>query len=101
MKRTHLTLAIAILTIGFAGSCSKIDNGSKHVDPIDDGSRRFVVLSDIHLMHPDLLVSEGEAFDRYNWEENKLLHESPDIFAALLEQYASEKETGLLEDFEI
>ncbi len=86
MKRTHLTIAIAILTIGFAGSCSKIDNGSKHVDLIDDGSRRFVVLSDIHLMHPDLLVHEGVAFDKYNWEECKLLRESPEIFAATLER---------------
>ena len=86
MNRTHLTLAIAILTIGLAGSCSKVNNAPSHVVPIDDGSRKFVVLSDIHLMHPDLLVSEGEAFDRYNWEENKLLRESPDIFAATLER---------------
>lgn len=96
MKRTHLTLAIAILTIGFAGSCSKIDNASNHVVPIDDGSKKFVVLSDIHLMHPNLLVSEGEAFDRYNWEENKLLRESPDIFAATLERTRAYKPDFLI-----
>lgn len=84
MKRRHLTIAIAILAMGLLVSCSKKDDD---VMPIpDDGSKRFVVLSDIHLMHPDLLVSEGEAFDIYNWEECKLLRESPDIFAAALER---------------
>ncbi len=84
MKRKHLAIAIAILAMGLLVSCSKKDDD---VMPIpDDGSKRFVVLSDIHLMHPDLLVSEGEAFDIYNWEECKLLRESPDIFAAALER---------------
>lgn len=53
---------------------------------VNDGSKKFVVLSDIHLMHPDLLVHEGKAFDKYNWEECKLLRESPEIFAATLER---------------
>ena len=78
----RLALALAILAMGLLGSCSKIDNPI----PLDDGSKKFVVLSDIHLMHPDLLVSEGEAFDKYNWEECKLLRESPEIFAATLER---------------
>ena len=86
MKGTHLTLAIAILAIGLAGSCSKVDNDTSHVDSIDDGSKKFVVLSDIHLMHPNLLVHEGAAFDKYNWEECKLLRESPEIFAATLKR---------------
>ncbi len=84
MKRKHLTITIAILAIGLLGSCSKKDDDVKPTP--DDDFKRFVVLSDIHLMHPDLLVSEGEAFDRYNWEECKLLRESPEIFAAALER---------------
>lgn len=81
MKRKHLALAIAILTMGFLGSCSK----NNDIGRPDDWSKKFVVLSDIHLMHPDLLVHEGEAFDNYNREECKLLRESPDIFAGTLE----------------
>ena len=84
MKRGHLAIAIAIFAMGLLGSCSKHDDNV--IPTPDNGSKRFVVLSDIHLMHPDLLVSEGEAFDRYNWEECKLLRESPDIFAAALEK---------------
>lgn len=52
MKKQLLALATAILTIGLSASCSKIDDKS-NPDPVDDGSKRFVVLSDIHLMHPD------------------------------------------------
>lgn len=84
MKRGHLAIAIAILAMGLLGSCSKHDDNA--IPTPDNDSKRFVVLSDIHLMHPDLLVSEGEAFDIYNWEECKLLRESPDIFAAALEK---------------
>ena len=80
----HLTFAIAILSIGVLGSCSNIKNNQGPAP--DDGSKKFVVLSDIHLMHPDLLVSEGEAFDKYNREECKMLRESPEIFAATLER---------------
>ena len=86
MKRRHLTLAIVILIMGLLSSCSKNDDNTKPTVTPDDGSRNFVVLSDIHLMHPDLLVHEGEAFDTYNWEECKLLRESPEIFAATLER---------------
>ena len=85
MKRRHLAFAITILITGLLGSCSKIDESPTPTPP-DDGSKKFVVLSDIHLMHPDLLVHEGEAFDKYNWEECKLLRESPEIFAATLER---------------
>ncbi len=88
MKINHLSLAIAFLTIGILGSCSKddikkLDSGT---DSVNKEIAKFIVLSDIHLMHPDLLVSEGEAFDKYNWKECKLLRESPEIFAATLEK---------------
>ena len=84
MKKKYQAFAIAILTMGLLGSCSKSDVNTE--DRGNEGSKKFVVLSDIHLMHPDLLVHEGEAFDRYNWEECKLLRESPEIFAATLEK---------------
>lgn len=84
MKIKHLTLAIAFLAIGFLSSCSKVEDSEESIP--DDAPKNFIVLSDIHLMHPDLLVHEGAAFDKYNWEECKLLRESPEIFAATLER---------------
>lgn len=68
--------------MGVLVSCSKVDSSAEPTP--SGGTKKFVVLSDIHLMHPDLLVSEGEAFDKYNWKECKLLRESPEIFAATL-----------------
>ena len=58
----------------------------KVTEAANDGSKKFVVLSDLHLMHPDLLEREGAAFDKYNWEECKLLRESPEILASTLER---------------
>ncbi|MCQ2153572.1 MAG: metallophosphoesterase [Bacteroidales bacterium] len=84
MKRHYLPLAIAFLSMGILVSCSK--NGDNATPAPDDGFRKFVILSDIHLMHPDLLVHEGKAFEKYNWEECKLLRESPEVFAATLER---------------
>lgn len=76
-----LVLALALLT-----GCEKSSTEDSR-----DGITRFVVLSDIHLMHPDLLVNEGKAFDEYNMEECKLLRESPEIFEATLEKAAEYK----------
>ncbi len=84
MKKQRPALVIAILAMGLSASCS--NHGSNAASEPEDGFKKFVILSDIHLMHPDLLVSEGEAFDKYNWEECKLLRESPEIFAATLER---------------
>ena len=84
MKRQFLTITVAFLAIGLWSSCSKIDDNAKPSP--DDDSKKFVILSDIHLMHPDLLVHEGTAFDKYNWEECKLLRESAEIFDATLER---------------
>ena len=94
MKRKHLVFALAALTMGLLSSCSKADTETGK--DVDAGTGKFVILSDIHLMHPDLLVHEGEAFDKYNWEECKLLRESPEIFAATLERARAYKPAFLI-----
>ena len=81
-----LPLTIAVLIAGLSGSCSKDKGNTDSKRAFEGDPKKFVVLSDIHLMHPELLVSEGEAFDKYNREECKLLRESPEIFAAALEK---------------
>ena len=93
MKKRLLAFAAAILAMGLLASCSK---SGRDVDPVSDGSKKYVVLSDIHLMHPDLLVHEGEAFEKYNWEECKLLRESPELFAAALERARTYKPDFLI-----
>lgn len=88
MRISVVILAIALV---FCSGCKK----TTLVDSCD-GPTRFAVLTDIHLMHPDLLVHEGKAFDDYNWEECKFLRESPEIFATTLEKVADFKPAFLV-----
>lgn len=53
--------------------------------PQEDKPVKFMVLTDIHYMHPDILRQEGKAWSEYNWEECKLLKESQDIFNAVID----------------
>ena len=75
-------------SVAFICSCSK--NDSSIPTPPDDNVK-FMVLSDLHYMHPDILRSEGKAFDEYNAEECKLLRESDAILSAAIEKIKSEK----------
>lgn len=91
MKKIILyTLAIMSVIAGSV-SCSK-DKG-----PISDqATTKFMVLSDLHYMHPDILVNEGKAFDEYNAEECKLLRESGDIIDAAIEKARTERPDFLI-----
>ncbi len=41
--------------------------------------RRMAILSDVHLMAPELLRQTGKAFDEYIAQDRKLLRESPEL----------------------
>ncbi len=41
--------------------------------------RRMAILSDVHLMAPELLKEPGKAFDEYIAQDRKLLRESPEL----------------------
>lgn len=47
--------------------------------------KQIFVMSDIHVMHPDLLVKEGAAFESYLNSDRKLLVESPVILSAMID----------------
>lgn len=68
-------------------SCSKNDPSP---EPKTEGVK-FMVLSDLHYMHPDILVKEGKAFDEYNAEECKLLRESGAILDAAVERIREQR----------
>lgn len=45
----------------------------------DEPLRRMAILSDVHLMAPELLRKPGKAFDEYIAQDRKLLRESPEL----------------------
>lgn len=51
---------------------------------------RIAVMSDIHIMAPELLEEEGEAFDRYISNDRKLLKESPELLRLAVKAIMSE-----------
>lgn len=53
--------------------------------PFERGDMNIFVMSDIHVMHPSLLVSEGSAFEEYLESDRKLLQESETILSAMID----------------
>lgn len=53
--------------------------------PFERGDMNIFVMSDIHVMHPSLLVNEGSAFEEYLESDRKLLQESESILAAMVD----------------
>lgn len=81
MKRTILAAALAI---------SGLSTAASHAQTLtrDDDSLRIAVISDIHIMAPELLEEEGTAYRKYIAGDRKLLKEGPDILRAAVAKIA-------------
>lgn len=53
--------------------------------PFNTDELNVMLLTDIHLMHPDLIVSEGKAINDVIESDRKMLRQSKEIFDALLD----------------
>ena len=60
------------------------------------GDASLFVINDLHLMAPELLVEEGDAFDAYRMGDAKLYKESPAIVNAVVAKVLEVKPTALL-----
>ena len=56
-----------------------------------DGPKDVLVMSDIHVMSPELLIKEGSAFDKYLASDRKLLAESKDIYYTMIDTILARK----------
>ena len=45
---------------------------------------KIAVISDLHVMAPQLVVNDGTAFQKYLNQDRKMLHESPEILDTLI-----------------
>ena len=94
MKSTVSALALlAFISTILLSSCSKDEVPPQ---PLPDENIRFMVISDLHYMHPDILKNEGKAFDEYNAEECKLLRESGALLDEMMQRVKSEKPSFLI-----
>lgn len=59
--------------------------------PFADGPKDILVMSDIHVMNPELLVKEGSAFNQYLASDRKLLAESKDIYYTMIDTILARK----------
>ena len=59
--------------------------------PFADGPKDILVMSDIHVMNPELLVKEGSAFNQYLASDRKLLAESKDIYYTMIDTILTRK----------
>lgn len=65
-------------------SCSKDEPSPQNDDA--NMKQKFMVFSDLHFMHPDILIRDGKAFEEYNAEECKMLNESSALLNAAIER---------------
>ncbi|MBR5744151.1 MAG: metallophosphoesterase, partial [Muribaculaceae bacterium] len=68
MKR--LSLAVVVMFVSLAALCQE---------------KTIFVMSDIHVMAPELLVNDGEAFQKYIASDPKLLRKSSEVLNALVD----------------
>ena len=57
---------------------------------MNDKIIKIAVISDLHVMHPDLLVNEGTAFEEYLIRDRKMLRESKEILETLVDNILEE-----------
>lgn len=68
----------------------------KTIDEMASGSFKIGVMSDVHIMAPELVVQDGTAFQTYLHEDRKLLQESAKIAEALSAELQKENLSVLL-----
>lgn len=83
IKKTSLVrLAATLLLIIGLSSCS--DDKVEPADNSDTGYSIFI-MSDIHVMSPELLIEKGEAYESYVKDDPKMLEESAEVLNAAIE----------------
>ena len=62
-----------------------------HFSLMDDKTVKIAIISDLHVMAPELLVNEGSAFEEYLTRDRKMLRESTEILRTLVDNILEEK----------
>jgi len=83
---------LAALACIALASCTDNNDDSSRPTPIEPKSEyNIFVMSDIHVMAPELLVEKGAAFENYVKTDPKLLEESGDVLRAVVDVVLEKK----------
>lgn len=89
MGKVILTVAVLVLAglccIRTSAAGPGNGNMARHIGTEDSGMK-IAVMSDIHVMAPELLVEDGKAYGDYIAGDRKLLKESPEILRAAVSE---------------
>ena len=90
MKKFFLT-AVACICIALT-SCTDNDNNTSEPSPEEPKSEyNIFVMSDIHVMAPELLVEKGTAYENYVKTDPKLLEESGEVLRTVVDVVLEKK----------
>lgn len=93
MKKNILWMhaAIALICIALTSCTDNIDNSSGSSPTEQKSEYSIFVMSDIHVMAPELLVEKGAAFENYVKTDPKLLEESGEVLEAVVDVVLEKK----------
>ena len=94
MKQTTTILRqlAAILTCGFILTACSVEDNASGLSPEEPKSEyNIFVMSDIHVMAPELLVQKGTAFENYTKVDPKLLEESGEVLETVVDVVLEKK----------
>ena len=93
MKKSILRVlsAVALICMPLSSCTDNMDNpsGPPTVEPKSEYS--IIVMSDIHVMAPQLLVQKGQAFENYTKTDPKLLEESGEVLETVIDVVLEKK----------
>lgn len=93
----HLISSISLLML--FGTVAHVTPASAAPVPAETaagGELKIAVISDVHLMAPSLLISDGEALDNYIANDRKLLREGPQLVREALDSILAFRPQTLL-----
>jgi len=84
MKKTTNLLSMALLALSMSLTCCEKDSVATDIPEKDPNYKSIIVMSDIHVMAPQLLEERGSAYDNYLSQDPKLLEYSDEVLEYLV-----------------
>ena len=98
MNTMKWVLAIALICGPLAFTACSVSEDFPVNRPDDEPKTEYniFIMSDIHVMAPELLVEEGTAFENYIKTDPKLLKESGEVLEKIVDEVLSRKPDRVL-----
>ena len=94
MKKLFLLLLTLAINFGVNAKMNTRLKDTNQVNPVDNS--KIIVLSDIHVMAPELLINEGTAWTNYLSKERKMVDYSKALFDEMVTRLKRDIRPGLV-----